>query len=344
MKIESILECINIEEIFNTIVDLEGPKYPLNNMVELNLACDYIVNKLTSYGIRTEVQEFYVKGFDEPFKNVIGWIGDFTKPAIVLGSHYDTVENSPGANDNLSAVAVSLEAARILSMMENPPTTIIAVFTLEEEHPGLYKAIKDKLHSLGIMDKNHRFTSAKMFNFAKKISRLSYKRRQADKPIYEVFQDIFDELKDKLDHDELALIQTYIDEFKEFFPDSLNYQSLYIVGSAKFVEKVQSENIQISNIINFDCIGWINNHKYTQKPLPLSEQILPYLSLYKTNLNDSVGNFIGIMGEINSKPMLDEFVKHCGNEGVDIPHLGLYLPFLKTSEIVIDRLKGSIHP
>jgi len=50
------------------------------------------------------------------------------------------------------------------------------------------------------------------------------------------------------------------------------------------------------------------------------------------------------MGEINSKPMLDEFVKHCGNEGVDIPHLGLYLPFLKTSEIVIDRLKGSIHP
>ena len=152
MNIETLKKQINTEEIYKTILDLEGPKYPLDNMDELNEAGDYIFDKLKSYGIKTTVQEFYVKGIEEPFRNIVGWIGNQSKPAIVLGSHYDTVRDCPGANDNFSSIAVSLEVARVLSKMDNPPTVIIAVFTLEEAHPGFNKILEQKLFENGIYE------------------------------------------------------------------------------------------------------------------------------------------------------------------------------------------------
>jgi hypothetical protein len=40
-------------------------------------------------------------------------LGESTQdPALVIVAHYDTVDHSPGADDNLSAVAVALEVAR----------------------------------------------------------------------------------------------------------------------------------------------------------------------------------------------------------------------------------------
>ena len=164
------LNQIGINNIYETVIDLEGPKYPLDNMNALNEAADYILNKLKSYGVKTEVQEFYVKGFDEPFRNIIGLIGDQSKPAIVIGSHYDTVRDCPGANDNLSAVAVSLEVARVLNKLDNPPTVIIAAFTLEEKHPGLNKALELELFNNKIHDEKHRFTSANMLFRSEKVT------------------------------------------------------------------------------------------------------------------------------------------------------------------------------
>lgn len=53
-------------------------------------------------------------------------------PVILIGAHYDSVPDSPGADDNASAVAALLEIARMLS--ENPPAgpVILMGFALEE--------------------------------------------------------------------------------------------------------------------------------------------------------------------------------------------------------------------
>jgi len=51
--------------------------------------------------------------------------------AILLGAHYDSVERSPGADDNATSVAIVLEAARVLSAA-TPRTLKLVFFDLEE--------------------------------------------------------------------------------------------------------------------------------------------------------------------------------------------------------------------
>ncbi len=51
---------------------------------------------------------------------------------IVVGAHYDSVPNSPGANDNASGVAATLEAARVLAGAPTPRTVQFVLFAAEE--------------------------------------------------------------------------------------------------------------------------------------------------------------------------------------------------------------------
>lgn len=52
---------------------------------------------------------------------------------VVFGAHYDSVTNSPGANDNASGVAVTLELARVLATSRRPETLVFIAFDGEEE-------------------------------------------------------------------------------------------------------------------------------------------------------------------------------------------------------------------
>jgi Zn-dependent M28 family amino/carboxypeptidase len=56
---------------------------------------------------------------------------DPTAGAILLGAHYDSVERSPGADDNATSLATVLEAARLLSAA-TPRTLKLVFFDLEE--------------------------------------------------------------------------------------------------------------------------------------------------------------------------------------------------------------------
>ena len=53
---------------------------------------------------------------------------------LVIGAHYDSVDGSPGANDNASGVAVMLELAR-LHATSAPPITVRFVAFVNEEPP-----------------------------------------------------------------------------------------------------------------------------------------------------------------------------------------------------------------
>jgi hypothetical protein len=56
---------------------------------------------------------------------------DPTAGDILLGAHYDSVERSPGADDNATSVSVLLEAARLLNT-STPRTLKLLFFDLEE--------------------------------------------------------------------------------------------------------------------------------------------------------------------------------------------------------------------
>ncbi len=52
--------------------------------------------------------------------------------SLVIGAHYDTYMNTPGADDNASGVAILLELARLLRTYEPRITIRFVAFTLEE--------------------------------------------------------------------------------------------------------------------------------------------------------------------------------------------------------------------
>lgn len=68
--------------------------------------------------------------------NVIGTLPGRSGRRILVGGHYDSVEGSPGANDNASGVAAALVAARLLR--ENPPAAGVEIVAFGAEELGLH--------------------------------------------------------------------------------------------------------------------------------------------------------------------------------------------------------------
>lgn len=96
-------------------------------------ASEYIYETLKSFGYEPELQWFNPSG-DIQTANVIARLEGTTHPEVVyiLSSHFDSVQRSPGADDNSTGTAVLLEAARVLANNPQPATIIFASLTAEE--------------------------------------------------------------------------------------------------------------------------------------------------------------------------------------------------------------------
>lgn len=319
---KDIIKQVDKDRIYKIITDLEGPRHPLYNMDALNAACDYICNKLETFGISYEIQEFYVKGMDEPFKNIIGFIGDRSKPATLIGSHYDTVKDCPGANDNLSAVSVSLEVARLLMTQDNPPSTIIGIFTLEEGHPGIQKTRIEQYLKHKIIDNKGKFASFELLNvnktLNKKIKTFTSKGKTAQTGYRELLIDC------KLSGHELKLAEINRKIYDEYEAD-LFHGTTILLGSSVFVSSLDSQDFEVSSIINYDCLGWIKSGHLTQKKLPISKEMDPFIKRNKLDLENYIGNYIAVMGDINSSKLVNSFLDHCKDD-LDIAYMGMDLP------------------
>lgn len=68
-------------------------------------------------------------------RNVIAHLPNVTQPKLIIGGHFDSVENSPGANDNASGTAVVLGIARSLS--KSPEANQIWFMGFDGEEDGL---------------------------------------------------------------------------------------------------------------------------------------------------------------------------------------------------------------
>ena len=97
-----------------------------------NLAkvADYIAASLKSAGARVTFEEFTVN--NQLYKNVIAEYGPGDGPVIVIGAHYDTAGEQPGADDNASGVAGLLELGRLLDGKRLDTKVVLAAYSLEE--------------------------------------------------------------------------------------------------------------------------------------------------------------------------------------------------------------------
>ena len=98
----------------------------------LRRACAYIKDQFVSFGYEPAVQTYDVHNV--PVDNIEAVLPGTDDPGaiIVVGAHYDSVTDCPGANDNATGVAATLELARRFARAPRPKTIRFVAFVNEE--------------------------------------------------------------------------------------------------------------------------------------------------------------------------------------------------------------------
>jgi len=122
---------VSAAELRKSLERISAERSPFTSPRHLAAVESYIEKEFESYGLSVESDAFTYWG--RGYRNVIGRLGAARSgPLIILGAHFDSVEGSPGADDNASGVAVLLEAARILSTLRLRSQVLFCAFNLEE--------------------------------------------------------------------------------------------------------------------------------------------------------------------------------------------------------------------
>ena len=103
----------------------------------LKKAAGYIQSVLEATGYAVKTQPFSSRGLTLENLEVELPGSTLADEIIIVGAHYDSVEGSPGANDNASGIAALLELARLFSGT-TPLRTLRFVAFANEEAPFFY--------------------------------------------------------------------------------------------------------------------------------------------------------------------------------------------------------------
>jgi len=100
----------------------------------LQEGAEYLEKSLSGYGYQVSSQEYIADG--KTVRNIVAEIPGSSRRSeiVVVGAHYDTVFDCPGADDNTSGVAALLELARLLKAT-HPGRTVRFVAFVNEEPP-----------------------------------------------------------------------------------------------------------------------------------------------------------------------------------------------------------------
>lgn len=118
------------------VVAIASKPHNLLYPAELEQAADYIAAHLRRLGYEVKEQR-YVTRHGLASRNI--WVEiapmDGTAGWLVVGAHYDSAGNAPGANDNGSGVAAVLELARLFENWTPERRGVILVLFANEEPP-----------------------------------------------------------------------------------------------------------------------------------------------------------------------------------------------------------------
>jgi len=95
---------------------------------------DYIVSCIEDFGFLPAFQSYIYHG--KEYSNIVVSMPGTRRPdeIVIIGAHYDSVFDTPGADDNASAVAVLLELCHMLKDF-SPARTLKLIFFVNEESP-----------------------------------------------------------------------------------------------------------------------------------------------------------------------------------------------------------------
>ena len=130
------------------LTDSFGPRdhdHPEN----LDRVATFVREAFAAAGGRVADQSWQVDG--RTYRNAVARFGPETGPRIVVGAHYDTVHDHPGADDDASGVGALLEMARHLGRMRLPVTIELVAYSLEETQLG-HSGAGSMVHAASLRD------------------------------------------------------------------------------------------------------------------------------------------------------------------------------------------------
>ncbi|MFO0705389.1 MAG: M28 family peptidase [Nitrospira sp.] len=114
---------------------LARERHPRTAPIALRDTARYLSQHFSAAGL--DVTEHRFEAWGESYENVIGTTpasADQMAAPLILAAHYDTVEGSPGADDNASGLVVLIEVARRITGIKLIRPVRFIAFCLEEEN------------------------------------------------------------------------------------------------------------------------------------------------------------------------------------------------------------------
>ena len=96
----------------------------------LNLCANYIKENFERSGAKVSLQNYQVG--KETYTNIIARFGTSDEDLVIVGAHYDSHDDTPGADDNASGVAGLIELAILLGKEDIHKNIELVAYCLEE--------------------------------------------------------------------------------------------------------------------------------------------------------------------------------------------------------------------
>jgi Zn-dependent M28 family amino/carboxypeptidase len=114
------------------VAALEGVRHPTAAPERHRAARDYVATELRAIGLAVELVPFSFRG--KTYHNVVGALPgrDARRPPVLVGAHFDSTADTPGADDNASGVAALLECAWLTAAGQPSGSVEFVGFDLEE--------------------------------------------------------------------------------------------------------------------------------------------------------------------------------------------------------------------
>jgi hypothetical protein len=133
VDIQELVDQVDSLNLRNDLTFIEGVRHRIAGFAHLEATKDFIEERFLSNGLQVNRHEFSFEGYSAA--NIIGRLPGQSQEEVtyIIDAHFDTVSNSPGADDNGSGVVGMLEAMRVLSAHNFAHTIRFIGFDQEEE-------------------------------------------------------------------------------------------------------------------------------------------------------------------------------------------------------------------
>ena len=120
------LASVTEDELLGAVHAIAKPRHMLRQRAENRRVAQHLADVLEARGYAVEIEG--------ELRNVVAMPrGPLQSPLILVGAHYDSVPETPGADDNASGIAAMLAAARALALLDPAPPVAFVAWNGEED-------------------------------------------------------------------------------------------------------------------------------------------------------------------------------------------------------------------